>query len=221
MNRKLNAQDIVGEIEFELAHSSLSQDELGQGIQAVRQYQNQVRAEVFGLRGNPDPRELARRQFQLNDMLLAVLHQMSLNLRASQVEQRQLAEWVRSHTTGLTDLPAPSPSPSQTVQPPNLAALPPSNTTRPDDDLLLEIQNILRSSKLWLDPDVRPVRVPIIGGLLTRLRAALHDVSLFYTNRLGARQTAINQALCDAILRLAEEQQQLAHARRVDVEDGK
>jgi hypothetical protein len=213
MNRNLSAQDVVGEIEFELAHSSLSQDELGQGIQAVRQYQNQVRAEIFGLRGNPDPRELARRQFQLNDMLLAVLHQMSLNLRASQLEQRQLAEWVRDRASGFEGLPQPVAGNVQTFER--------SNVTRSDDDLLLEIQNILRSSKLWLDPDVRPVRVPIIGGLLTRLRAALHDVSLFYTNRLGARQTAINQALCDAILRLAEEQQQLAHARRVDVEDGK
>jgi hypothetical protein len=211
MNSKLNAQDVVGEIEFELVHSSLSQDELGQGIQAVRQYQNQVRAEVFGVRGNPDPRELARRQFQLNDMLLAVLHQMSLNLHASQLEQRQLAEWVRDRASGLEGLPQPAAGNVQTFER--------SNVTRSDDDLLLEIQNILRSSKLWLDPDVRPVRVPIIGGLLTRLRAALHDVSLFYTNRLGARQTAINQALCDAILRLAEEQQQLVHTRRVDVED--
>lgn len=209
MNSKLNAQDIVGEIEFELAHSSISQDELGQGIHAVRQYQNQVRAEIFAVRGQTDPRELARRQFQLNDMLLAVLHQMSLNLRASQLEQRQLAEWVRDRAA---DLPAPT----QTFHSANLPlpTVQSGNSHRPDDNLMLEIQNILRSSKLWLDPDVRPVRVPLIGGLLTRLRAALHDVSLFYTNRLGARQTAINQALCDAILRLAEEQQRTKHESR-------
>lgn len=215
MKHSISAQDIVGEIEFELAHSSISQDELGQGIQAVRQYQNHARAEILGKRGNTDPRELARRQFQLNDMLLAVLHQMSLNLRASQLEQRQLADWVRARAGNLPATQQPPIAANiRTFEQPG-AGLSESSTARHiNDDLLLEIQQILRSSKLWLDADVRPVHVPIIGGLLTRLRAALHNVSLFYTNRLGARQTAINQALCDAILRLAEEQQRQQHEHR-------
>lgn len=209
MRQSISAQDIVGEIEFELAHSSISQDELGQGIQAVRQYQNHARAEIFDKRGDIDPRELARRQFQLNDMLLAVLHQMSLNLRAAQLEQRQLAEWVRNRAAE-----PPASTPTQTFQPPNFPTTTPANLNRSNDELLMEIQQILRSSTLRVDAEVRPVHVPIIGGLLTRLRAALHDVSLFYTNRLGARQTAINQALCDAILRLAEEQQRQQHEHR-------
>ncbi len=99
MTKQLDAQDIVDDVEFELAHSSLGDDDLSQSIESIRQYQNSVRASVFGDAHNLDMREIARKQFQLNDMLLAALHQMSLQLKESRAEQRALAAWVREQFT--------------------------------------------------------------------------------------------------------------------------
>ncbi len=96
--KHLEAQDIVEDVEFELAHGSLGNDELSQSIEALRQYQNSVRASIFGDAHNLDVREIARRQFQLNDMLLTALHEMALKLNESRMEQRALAAWVREQT---------------------------------------------------------------------------------------------------------------------------
>lgn len=210
MKPSLSAADVVGEIEFELAHSSLSHDELADGIEAARQYQNTVRAQLLADRGAVNTHELARRQFQLNDMLLAALHQTALNLRAAQLEQRQLAAWVRGHAA---EAPAPvgadgavaSPAPREF----NLSARASTAAAPIDDSLLVEVDTILRSPALHVDSEVRPVRIPLIGGPLTRVRSALHNIALFYVNRLGTQQSAANQALSEAVLRMARETQEL------------
>jgi hypothetical protein len=211
MKHSLSAADVIGEIEFELAHSSISHDEVGQGIESVRQFQNTVRAQLLAERTGADPRELARRQFQLNDMLLALLQQMSLALRASQLEQRQLAAWVRGHAPA-PPLDGAAPATAEVPQPgPDLSTRAPTSSAPIDDSLLVEIDKILRSPALHVDSEVRPVRIPLVGGPLTRLRAAFHSISLHYTNRLGLQQSAVNQALSEAVLRLAREMQDQRH----------
>ncbi len=109
--KHLEAQDIVDEVAFELAHSSLGNDELSQSIESLRQYQNSVRASVFGDARNLDVREIARKQFQLNDMLLAALHELSLKLHESRMEQRALAAWVRAQSLTPSADAATQPNP--------------------------------------------------------------------------------------------------------------
>jgi hypothetical protein len=210
MKHKLTADDVVGEIEFELAHSSLSHDELAQGIEEVRQYQNSIRAKLLADPASIDPAELARRQFQLNDMLLAALHQTALNLRGAQLEQRQLAAWVRGHAAsepaGVYDDAAVRPAGQSGL---DFTARASTSAAPIDETLLVEIDKILRSPGLHVQSEVRPINVPLIGGVLTRLRAGLHNIAVFYVNRLGAQQSATNQALSEAVIRLARESQEM------------
>ena len=44
MMRPTTPNDVLNDIEFELMQGAVSRDELGQGIQTARQYQNRVRA---------------------------------------------------------------------------------------------------------------------------------------------------------------------------------
>lgn len=45
-------------------------------------------------------------------------------------------------------------------------------------------------------------RLPLVGGLVHRLRAALHGLVLFYVNRLAARQTHFNEQAAHASVAL-------------------
>ena len=51
--------------------------DLGQSVQNVRRFQNGVRKEVLDTGGKPDYREIAKRQFQINDMLLSLLQELA------------------------------------------------------------------------------------------------------------------------------------------------
>ena len=52
---------------------------------------------------------------------------------------------------------------------------------------------------------VSETNIPIIGGLVQRLRAALHQLVLFYVNQLAAQQIAVNAHLLRAISLISEE----------------
>lgn len=48
-------------------------------------------------------------------------------------------------------------------------------------------------------------RLPLIGGLVQRLRAALHELVLFYVNRLAARQVRFNEQTARALTTLVRD----------------
>jgi len=221
MPQKLTASEVISEIEFELAHGSLSHDELGQAIESIRQYQNKTRTELLSRR-NIDSAEAARRLFQMNDMLLAAMHQMAINLKAQQQEQRDLAEWVRSNAGNLEPLPTNA---AHAMMAPGMPAARPSTHAQQQypakpatlNHLSPAIQDMMRLASLKVQNEVRPVNTPVIGQLLTRVRSMLHDIAVFYAGKLGKQQTAFNMAITDAVVQLNAQQEQLAS--RIEPQD--
>jgi hypothetical protein len=58
-----------------------------------------------------------------------------------------------------------------------------------------------------------PTTTPIIGPLLHRLRQMVHEVVVFYVNKLAARQIEINKHLLRAISILGEEVEKMQETR--------
>ncbi len=59
-------------------------------------------------------------------------------------------------------------------------------------DLTQELDVLTRLSALEVHPHVQPSHIPLIGGLVTQLKQALHQLVLFYVRDLAAQQNAFN-----------------------------
>jgi hypothetical protein len=70
------------------------------------------------------------------------------------------------------------------------------------------LEPAMRADALKIERVVRPVSVPLAGGLVTKVRAALHSLTLFYVDRLAERQTAVNRLYGDWLLRLVQQHRQ-------------
>jgi len=53
--------------------------------------------------------------------------------------------------------------------------------------------------KVGVEMTLTESRLPLVGGLVQRLRAALHELVLFYVNRLAARQIRLNEQTARAL----------------------
>ncbi len=80
--------------------------------------------------------------------------------------------------------------------------MPDDDTPPPWDDDVVRVLNAATNDALTQKVDARPVGIPVIGGMLSRVRAALHDVILFYVNRLAQRQATINGVYGEQLLML-------------------
>jgi hypothetical protein len=195
MPRALNTEDILADIEFELAQGAVGRGELGQAVQAVRQYGASLRGELLRPgRGQPDGRELASRQLQLNDMILALLGEIALAAEGVRTDWRKVHAWLTGRGAALAE------------DPPNAAESAAAPLASPRAVNVSEVADAMRAERLALPLDVRPAHpAPLIGPLLLRLRIALHSLTLFYTSRLAERQAAVNRAYGEALLRLADQ----------------
>lgn len=219
MKQAMTSEDIIKSIEFELAQSAISQTDLGEGVSAVRQYQNKARAEIYESdKLLKDTRALVNRQSQINDMHLTLLQEMALALRAMELDVRRLghvAPRPKEASRGRTP-PIQSPSHDTPLEPP-----PPARDVPPGDEPSLDqgvfgwsdekIDLAMRPNALTIKMDVRPSTTPLIGGLIRRVRTALHDLTLFYVHQLAQKQTGINQTYGDRLIQLSrqvEDQQQ-------------
>jgi len=59
--------------------------------------------------------------------------------------------------------------------------------------------------KVGVDMALTESHLPLIGGLVQRLRAALHELVLFYVNRLAARQVRVNEQTARALILLVRD----------------
>lgn len=59
--------------------------------------------------------------------------------------------------------------------------------------------------KVNVDLALTETRLPLFGGLVHRLRSALHQLVLFYANRLAARQTYFNEQTARALTALVRD----------------
>ncbi len=223
MMTRLSAGEVLNDIEFELIQSSVSHDDLGTGIQAVRQYQNSIRADVMdapeGQR--PSVTDFAGRQLQFNDLTLSLFQESSARLQALQLELRR-ASFLKQHANPTTNedgvwLDSAADDAIAAAIPVSWLGI--TATTGNEASLPARIEEAMSADALKVPLDMRPVHIPLIGGLLTRLRAALHSLSLFYINRLARRQAEVNQVFGEQLLRLMEVNQvQAAEIARLRAE---
>jgi hypothetical protein len=178
------AQDVLDDIEFELLQGTISHDDLGRGIAAIKQHQSKLRTELLAPeRDTPDLREALGRQFQLNDMLLTLLQETAVALQANNYRVAELARH-RSQP------PPPRPAPSSQVQ----------ATT--DEAIWRDPAPLHQAAATNLTPkfDLRPANLPLIGDWLQRLRHAAHSLVLFYLGKLSDSQRQVNQTYADWLL---------------------
>lgn len=212
MNPSLMAEDVLRDIEFELVQGAISKDELGQGIQTVKTYQNKLRGEIFEERTlSKENRDVVSRQFQINDMLMTLLQEMAAKIQTVRLElhktkglsQRLSEVKTNGHRSEMEleiDIERASnlPSPSST---PSLIPLDQELPWRPSTD----VEEAMREEALDISIDVRPASIPIVGSMVKRVRMALHNLTLFYIGRLAMKQSAINRTYGDWLLHLNEQ----------------
>jgi hypothetical protein len=198
MQNKLTAQDIINDIEFELAQGAISKDDLGQGIKRIKQYQNQLRNEVFQPgQEMPQLRELVGRQFQINDMLIILVQETAAALQDMQQTNKRLANWQPLYSTDRT-------IPESTA----VSAL--YEPIWHDED---EIHSAM-ADRLNVKLEMQPSNVPLLRSWLQRFKHEAHSLVLFYLRKLADRQTIINHTYGSWLLRfhtLHQQQQQEIH----------
>jgi hypothetical protein len=198
----LSVQDALDDIDMELLQDAVQRDELGQSVQNVRRFQDDAR-KVLDTGGKPDYRAIANRQFQLNDMLLALLQELSVRQRALELELR-----AHGGTAAGDQVPA-------SEYPGNDEA-----TRPPSEDLVRQldaIQTVMHDDALRLQMEVTPSETPVVGRLLGSMRAAVHSLVVFYGNQLAAKQTEVNRVYGDVLQQLllarAQDRAELAALR--------
>ena len=86
-----NAQNIISDIEFELAQGMVAQEDIGEAVEAVKQFQNSARVKTFQtLKATDHYRESFNRLFQVTDMLTALLQEFALNLGSIKLQVDKL-----------------------------------------------------------------------------------------------------------------------------------
>lgn len=196
----LNAQAVVREIEFELAQGMVTRRDLRLAIDAVKEFQGKVRSEIFtGAHAKPDMRDVASRVFQVNEMLLTLLQEMAAATDAAQHEA-QHASRVLYHV-----MEADAISATAGVEP-----LEQQTDALYDSPSSAELARAIRDEDMVIKLDVRPVKAPIVGALLKRIRIGLHSVALYYVQQLAKKQLAINRVHGEwtlDLIRLSQRQQ--------------
>jgi len=222
--RRIEANDVLNDIEFELLQGAITRDDLGQGIQTVRQYQNEMRTDILDERKDSEPLAIARRQFQVNDMLLTLLAETDAKVRSLQSELRRAA-FIEQHQ-GTPDRPALVETQPAYIRRadglPDIAAddydfeapVVSGGYSRAEGARLDELEAAMDPDSLALEMDVRPSHIPLFGAFLTRLRIALHSLTLFYAGKLAVKQSDANRVYGEWILHEAEIQRR----QRLEIE---
>lgn len=193
MSTSFTVQDVLSDVEIELLQGAVTHDELGQSVQNVRRFQNNVRGETLDSAGaRPDYRQIASRQFQINDMLLTLIQETVTRLRGLELELRK-AERAALRSGGAVAFVAPVLSadvPDLGVEAEFVAdSIPDLEYVRHLDAL----QDAMREDALLLQIEAIPSDLPAIGKALGSLRAMVHSLVVFYVNRLAQKQSEINR----------------------------
>jgi hypothetical protein len=71
--------------------------------------------------------------------------------------------------------------------------------------------------KVGVEMTLTERHLPVVGGLMQRLRAALHGLVLFYVNALASRQTRYNQQMTRALVTLVRDLEAEVHSLRARI----
>lgn len=218
MKQKTSVQDILNDIEFEIAQGMVSKEAFGPALEEVRQFQNRLRSQTFkSIKMNDPYREIISRQFQTTDMLLALLQEMALRIQALQATIENLRQ--RKALLGSEEAEAlamEETTAAPTTGKSNVVASLEHEIRSPD-----EILNAMRPETITIPLQTRVFNWPLIGGFLTRLRIFYQRPAMHYTALLSERQAPVNRTLGDHILNLEAlvlEQQQQIEALKARVE---
>lgn len=207
MKRFLTPQTVINDIQFELLQGTISRDQLGRSIQMVRKYTNQLREQHFSPDARTDEKELISRQFQLIDMLLTLIQEISSEHRATRLELHNLSEMIREAKASKHVAEQASDQQRAFTDTWLTSELSPYLENWPPEDIEEAIEEEALSPEIVLTPP----RIPIIGKLISRFRLAIHNVAIFYVAQLGDRQSKINATYghwIERLIRHGHEQQE-------------
>jgi hypothetical protein len=194
----ITAQDILEDIEFEIAQGIIS-EELSEGLEAIKIQQNKVRSQIFKNLKATDPyREIISRQFQTTDMLIAILQEMALNLQSMKLEIKRLRYSSSSEQPDETGS-APQVERKYTYKARRTSDYLASSLELPPTN---EITDAMKLEAIHVDLQARPIQWPVIGWLLTKLKIFYQRPAFFYTQLLVNRQAEVNRILGDRILQI-------------------
>lgn len=200
MKRPITVADILNSVEFELLQHSLMQDNVSEGIQRLRAYQARARVDLFGQGKSPSFEDVVSAQFNANEMMTTLIQVMNERLEALRQEVQQAAH-LKQHAPSTTDSPPDWKSlPDQPLSPIDahfyaFDFASPAITDLRDSAYTLEtLAESIQDASTLVEMEARQSHLPIIGGLLNRIRRALHELVLFYTNKVVRRQAQVNEA---------------------------
>lgn len=191
--------EILNEIEFELMQGAVSRDDLSRGVQAIKQFQNKLRAEVFQSAEPGINRPIMSKLFQLNDMLITLLQEMAATQQALQRDTRRVSQWARREETQSS-----------------LGLLSQWDALSSERETT-EIEKVMRAETIHVDIQARLTRWPMVGRFIGALQIFWHRPALFYVRLLAERQAEVNRILGDWILYLNERDREQAARWEVQV----
>jgi hypothetical protein len=198
MTQPITVKAILEDIEFEIAQGIIS-EELGEGIEAIKRYQNKARSQTFKNMKATDPyREIISRQFQTTDMLIALLQEMALNLKNMQLENKRLRQLFPSAQSDAIPGAPPEERKYTYKESSGSGFLANALDLPPTDD----VAKAMKLEAIQVDLHARPIRWPVIGWVLTKLKIFYQRPAYFYTQLLINRQANVNRILGDRILQI-------------------
>ena len=203
-----NVNDILEDIEFEIAQGIIAQEDLRHAIEAVKQYQNSTRTQTFkSLKATNPYREILSRQYRINDMLTSLLQETALALQSMQNEVEKLRGLPPGilqpvEVEAVTAAPIEPPKvPKEPLEVEKVVTVDPLDADleiRPPD----EVEYAMQPDTIRVDLQTRPFKLPVIGWLLTKLKIFYQRPALFYTTLFSERQAPVNRIFGDRILYL-------------------
>lgn len=207
----ISAQEIVNEIEFELLQGVVRQGELGTAIQEIAAFQAESRRLLAEQVTHPQENsDLAIRQAHFNDMTLTLLGEMGQNLAGLKEQQTAMWAWLKDRTVPRSPAEAeslPIPLARLGFAQEKTSEFQKATAMYGLSDYPLEsrsIEQAMDRDVLQVDVDVRPSSIPLFGGLLNRVRRALHNLVYFYVLRIAQAQTKVNHTYGEHLLALIQ-----------------
>lgn len=190
MKTSLNIQNVIADIEFELMQETIMTGDLGEGIQQIKSYQNQMRRQLFDKStAMVALEEIAIKQFQINDILITLLQEVVIGQR----ELTRKFEIFGKKRHSLDTL-----SSTELVE----------FYRRKDaqDAVVEERETVTVKSAMADDLSVQltmqPTNVPLISSIINYVKIEFHNIVLFYLRLFAKKQVSVNQVYGDWLLYL-------------------
>lgn len=203
MKQPMTVTDILNSVEFELMQHTLLQDDVADGIQRLRAYQTQARSELLGDGKKPSISSAIDVQFNTNAMMLTLLQVINQRLEALQQDFRHaiFAQQHIPHTSDTSQAESAQVDDARNDnQWRNVAA---ASVSLPVMQGVMDfaegalstdaISEFITDEPTLIEMDVRQSHTPLLGGMLNRVRRELHELVLFYVNKMVRQQADVNR----------------------------